>query len=117
IDLDQYRLMSRCIGCRADIGSATMRTLAGLTILTMSIALASGQARAQTYAPIYQPWAYKSAPNTYCLPGRIYGYPGNCQYTSNDQCMASASGQDAYCGINPGYGSARQRRGDYRPQY
>jgi hypothetical protein len=49
-----------------------MRTLA-LTILTMSIALADGQARAQTYGPIYGPWAYESAPDSYCLQGRAYG--------------------------------------------
>ena len=50
-----------------------MRTLA-LTILTMSIALADGQARAQTYGPVpYGPWAYESAPNSYCLQGRDYG--------------------------------------------
>src|SRR5262245_30593496 len=53
IDLDQYRLLSRCIGWCADIEEAPMRTLAALTILTMSMALADGQARAQTYAPGY----------------------------------------------------------------
>ena len=78
-----------------------MRTLAALTILTMSIALADGQAGAQTYGPIYGPWAYESAPNSYCLQGRIWGYPGNCQFSSYAQCMATASGTDAYCGINP----------------
>ena len=57
-----------------------MRTLA-LTILTMSIALADGQARAQTYGPIYGPWAYECAPDSYCLQGRIWGYPGNCQFS------------------------------------
>jgi hypothetical protein len=93
-----------------------MRTLA-LTILTMSIALADGQARAQTYGPIYGPWAYESAPSSYCLQGRIWGYPGNCQFSSYAQCMATASGTDAYCGINPQYAFARQRRGDYRPRY
>jgi hypothetical protein len=29
------------------------------------------------------------------------GYPGNCQFSSYAQCMATASGTDAYCGINP----------------
>ena len=79
-----------------------MRILAALTILTMSIALADGQARAQTYGPGFNgPWAYESVPNSYCLQGRDYGYPGNCQYSSYAQCMATASGTFSYCGINP----------------
>jgi hypothetical protein len=85
-----------------------MRILA-FAILTMGIVLAAGDARAQTYGPIYGPWAYESAPSSYCLQGRIWGYPG--------QCMDTASGTDAYCGINPRYAFARQRRGDYRPRY
>ena len=93
-----------------------MRTLTALTILTMTIALAGGQARAQTYAPTYGPWAYESAPGSYCLQGRIWGYPGNCQFSSYAQCMATASGTDAGCGINPHYVFARQRRDDNRPR-
>ena len=88
-----------------------MRILAALTILTM--ALADGQARAQTYGP----WAYESAPDSYCLQGRAYGYPGNCQYSSYAQCMATARGTFSSCGVNPHYAFARQRRGDYRPGY
>ena len=52
-----------------------MRTLA-FTILTMGIVLAAGDARAQTYGPIYGPWAYESAPNSYCLQGRHMGLSG-----------------------------------------
>lgn len=52
----------------------------------------------------------------YCLQGRQWGYPGNCQFSSYAQCMATASGTDAYCGINPQYAFARQRRGVYRDQ-
>ncbi len=43
-----------------------------------------------------------------------WGYPGNCQFSSYAQCMATASGTYAYCGINPQYAFARQRRGAYR---
>ena len=94
-----------------------MRTLA-LTILTMSIVLAGGQARAQTYGPgFYGPQAYESVRNSYCLQGRVWGYPGNCQFSSYAQCMATANGTDAFCGINPHYAFALQRRGDYRPRY
>jgi len=46
----------------------------------------------------------------YCLQGRIWGYPGNCQFATYDQCMATASGTDAYCGINPTYAFAREWR-------
>ena len=91
-----------------------MRALAALTILTMGIVFAAGDARAQ---PIYGAWAYASAPGSYCLQGRVWGYPGNCQFSSYAQCSATAYGTDAYCGINPRYAFARQQRGDYRPRY
>jgi hypothetical protein len=45
----------------------------------------------------------------YCLQGRIWGYPGNCQSATYAQCMASASGTDAYCGMNPQYAFARRQ--------
>ena len=161
-----------------DLEEVAMRALA-LTILTMGIALASGQAGAQTYDPAFPvcmhviPWgggAYydcsyytmaqcaasasgraaqcdpnpyyagstassprngrryrqvgsisttraETLPDSYCLQGRIWGYPGNCQFSSYAQCMATASGTDAYCGINPQYAFARQRQGAYRHRY
>ena len=37
----------------------------------------------------------------YCVQGRGVGIPGDCSYTSYGQCMASASGRDLYCNINP----------------
>ena len=42
-----------------------------------------------------------SAASRYCLQGPDWGYPGNCQFQTYQQCMASASGTYAYCGINP----------------
>ena len=80
-----------------------MRSLSILTIFAMSIALAGGQARAQTHGPGFYgaPLAYPRAPNSYCLQGRQWGYPGNCQFSSFAECRATASGTDAYCGINP----------------
>ena len=89
-----------------------MRTLAGLAILTMSIALAGGQARAQTYNPRFPvcmavvPWG-----------GGVYY---DCSFYTMDQCRASASGRAAQCDPNPYYAGAtasRQRRGDYRARY
>jgi hypothetical protein len=45
----------------------------------------------------------------YCLQGHEWGYPGNCQFATRQQCMASASGTNASCGLNPRYAFARQR--------
>jgi hypothetical protein len=45
----------------------------------------------------------------YCLQGRHWGYPGNCTFQTRAQCMTSASGTNATCGINPRYASAHQR--------
>lgn len=45
----------------------------------------------------------------YCLQGRQTGYPGDCGFDTYAQCMATASGRDAYCGINPMVAFARQR--------
>jgi hypothetical protein len=53
----------------------------------------------------------------YCLQSHEWGYPGNCQFSSYDQCMATASGTGASCGINPQYLFARQRSGTYRDRY
>jgi hypothetical protein len=44
----------------------------------------------------------------YCLQGRQWGYPGKCQFTSYQQCLATASGTDAYCGTNPRFASGQQ---------
>ncbi len=54
-----------------------------------------------------------AAQDRYCLQGRIWGYPGNCQFSTYRQCLAAASGTEAGCGINPAYAFARQR-GYYR---
>src|SRR5437879_10237588 len=48
------------------------------------------------------------ANDRYCLQGRIWGYPGNCQFASYQQCLATASGTAAYCGINPRYAFSHQ---------
>jgi hypothetical protein len=86
-----------------------MRTLA-FAILTMGIALAAGEAGSQPAPAV-------TGPDSYCLQGRHWGYPGNCQFSSYAQCAATASGTNAYCGINPQYAFARQRRGAYRDRY
>jgi hypothetical protein len=37
----------------------------------------------------------------YCLQGRRWGFPGNCQFATRQQCQAAASGTNAFCGVNP----------------
>ncbi|MGJ4939780.1 DUF3551 domain-containing protein [Bradyrhizobium sp. HKCCYLS1011] len=46
----------------------------------------------------------------YCLQGRRWGYPGNCQFRNFQQCRAAASGTDDDCGINPRAAFAWQGR-------
>ena len=50
----------------------------------------------------------------YCLQGRDYGLPGLCQFTSYQQCQASAYGTFSYCGVNPRFAYGWQQRG-WRP--
>jgi Protein of unknown function (DUF3551) len=37
----------------------------------------------------------------YCLHGDDYAGPGDCGFTSYQQCQATASGRTAYCEVNP----------------
>jgi hypothetical protein len=60
--------------------------------------------------------ASPAAAARYCLQGRNWGYPGNCQFATHRQCMASASGTGASCGLNPRYSYARQRSGGQQHQ-
>jgi hypothetical protein len=64
----------------------------------------------------------------YCLKGGDWGWPGLCQFSTYEQCWATASGTRSYCGIDPYYAFARQRQGywqgyaqgygqGYRPRY
>lgn len=50
----------------------------------------------------------------YCLQGRQSGYPGNCQFSTYQQCLATASGTNEGCGINPMRAFGPQRHA-YRP--
>lgn len=45
----------------------------------------------------------------YCLQGRHFGYPGNCEFSTMQQCKAAARGTASYCGVNPHYAFARRR--------
>ena len=63
--------------------------LAGITVLAAGIATLAGSAPA---AAGDYPW---------CVQGREVGYPGDCSYSTYQQCQASASGRYASCGVNP----------------
>ena len=75
---------------------------AGLTIAALLLAGAATLAGATPAAAIDYPW---------CVQGRGVGIPGDCSYTSYNQCMASASGRGLYCGVNPRAAYGRERRG------
>ena len=47
----------------------------------------------------------------YCLQGRRWGHPGNCQFSTLQQCRAAASGTHASCGLNPRYAFGHSRQG------
>lgn len=83
-----------------------------LTILTVSIALTAGHARAQRYDPAFP----------VCLYVVSFGMTPyyRCSYMTMDQCRASANGQ--MCVLNPSYAGAaargnkrRQHRQTYAP--
>ncbi|WP_461349232.1 DUF3551 domain-containing protein [Bradyrhizobium sp. USDA 4451] len=48
----------------------------------------------------------------WCVQGRGVGYPGDCMYQTRAQCLASASGRNVTCGVNP-----RAAFGQQRPRY
>jgi hypothetical protein len=60
--------------------------------------------------------AAEAVQDSYCLQGRTSGYPGNCEFSSYQQCMATASGTDEGCGVNP-MKAFPQRHRAYRNQY
>jgi hypothetical protein len=80
-----------------------------LAVMAVTAAGAATLANSAPAAAQEYPW---------CVQGRGVGYPGDCSYSNRAQCMASASGRLATCGLNPrfAYGWQRGRRvhrGDY----
>lgn len=61
-------------------------------ILTLLAAGTASLAGVEPAAAYDYPW---------CVQGKDVGYPGDCSYTTYQQCQASASGRYASCGINP----------------
>jgi hypothetical protein len=81
----------------------SLGTLAAISLLTVAGSMSSAPA-----AEVMQ--------DSYCLQGRSSGYPGNCQFSSFQQCMATASGTGEGCGINP-MKSSPQRHSGYQNRY
>jgi len=85
-----------------------MRCLLFITLLALPVLVGFGSK--STAAPRHHSRDMPPAlQDLYCLQGRIWGYPGSCQFSTYGQCVATASGTNAYCGINPIY--AFKRRG------
>lgn len=70
-----------------------------ISLLALSILVGFGSP--STAAPRGRSYMLPARQDVYCLQGRTWGYPGNCQFSTYDQCMATASGTYAYCGMNP----------------
>jgi hypothetical protein len=79
-----------------------------LGILALAAAGAATMAGSGPAAAYDYPW---------CVQGRGVGIPGDCSYQTYGQCMASASGRNLYCNINPRVAFGRQRRGRYYRDY
>jgi hypothetical protein len=83
-------------------------SIAGLVAITIPASPAPSQAHTPAMA---------LRPDLYCLQNRgIWGYPGDCQFSTYNQCMATASGTAAYCGGNPRYLFAERQRGHWPPR-
>jgi|KBSMisStaDraftv2_1062788.scaffolds.fasta_scaffold487779_2 hypothetical protein len=67
-----------------------------VSVVALLVAAGSNSAVAQDY-----PW---------CLQGKDWGYPGLCHFSTYNQCLATASGTFSYCGTNPLFAFAYQRR-------
>jgi hypothetical protein len=76
----------------------TILTFAALSAAAIAAMATAGPAAAYDY-----PW---------CAQGRGVGIPGDCSYRTYGQCMASASGRNLYCNVNPrvAFGRARHER-------
>jgi hypothetical protein len=85
--------------------------LAGLFVAGLvAIATSSSSclARPRTLAPAVA--MTSGIQDRYCLQSSELGYPGNCEFSTYEQCMATASGTGAGCGENPQYLFTTQRR-------
>ncbi len=81
-----------------------------------SLAILSALSAFAAVSSISSASAAEAIQDRYCLQGRISGYPGNCEFSTYQQCIASASGTADGCGLNPMRAYAQQPRRHYRGQ-
>ena len=86
---------------------------AGLLIAGVVAIASPSFARARVRAPAV---AAASIQDRYCLQGKTWGYPGNCQFATYNQCAWTASGTSSGCGENPRYLFAEPQRGYLPPR-
>lgn len=72
-----------------------------LALLALGAIVAAGLTDISPAAAGDYPW---------CAQGGEYDYPGECAYSTYNQCLASVSGRLLYCGPNPlvAYGQVQQ---------
>jgi Protein of unknown function (DUF3551) len=88
-----------------------------LIVATVTLILA-GSASAGHRAKFWGPVDEAYLPSRYCLQGKDWGYPGLCQFSTYQECLATASGTFSYCGINPQYAFSQQQQFRYgQPAY
>jgi len=63
-----------------------------LALLTLGATVLAGFVTVTPAAARDYPW---------CAQGGEYDYPGECAYSTYEQCQASVSGRLLYCGPNP----------------
>jgi Protein of unknown function (DUF3551) len=85
---------------------------AGLFVVGLvAIALSDSSALARTHSHVPAVAATSGIQDRYCLQYGGWGYPGNCEFSTYEQCEASASGTGAGCSENPQYLFSEQQRG------
>jgi hypothetical protein len=104
-------IVVRGAACPGVNGVDVMRLVvfAGLSIVVLvAAAIPDQSALARRRAPSAEPSGIQ---DRFCLQGKRWGYPGNCLFSTYQQCIWSASGTPDYCGENPQYLFRGQGRG------
>ncbi|MGJ4946546.1 DUF3551 domain-containing protein [Bradyrhizobium sp. STM 3843] len=86
-------------------GHILFASLFAIGLVAIATSSSPGQARDRVTR------ATSGIQDRYCLQGRRWGYPGNCQFATRSQCLAAASGTNARCGRNPRHTFAGPRQG------
>jgi hypothetical protein len=94
---------------RKVFGAYLMRQVLFAGLFAVGLVAIAPPSLARTY--VHAPAVSASTPDRYCLQGNGWGYPGDCEFSSYQQCQATASGTTAACGENPQYLFGEQRRG------